>query len=45
MVYEKAYKKHHHVKILIPEVKEADPNNIDPTSSPITQVSFGEALE
>ena len=29
------------VKILIPEVKEADPNNIVPTSSTITQLSIG----
>ena len=32
------------VKILIPEVKEADPNNIVPTSSTITQLSIGDAL-
>ena len=32
------------IKILIPEVKEADPNNIVPTSSTIIQLSIGDAL-
>ena len=32
------------VNILIPEVKEADPNNLVPTSSTITQLSIGDAL-
>ena len=32
------------VKLYIPEVKEADPNNIVPTSSTITQLSIGDAL-
>ena len=29
---------------MIPEVKEADPNNIVPTSSTIIQLSIGDAL-
>ena len=32
------------IKLLIPEVKEADPNNIVPTSSTIIQLSIGDAL-
>tara|TARA_B100001250_G_scaffold351634_1_gene323900 strand:+ start:31 stop:1005 length:975 start_codon:yes stop_codon:yes gene_type:complete len=32
------------IKILIPEVKEADPNNLVPTSSTIIQLSIGDAL-
>jgi len=32
------------IKLHIPEVKEADPNNIVPTSSTITQLSIGDAL-
>jgi len=32
------------IKVLIPEVKEADPNNIVPTSSTIIQLSIGDAL-
>ncbi len=32
------------IKILLPEVKEADPNNIVPTSSTIVQLSIGDAL-
>jgi len=32
------------IKLLIPEVKEADPNNIVPTSSTITQLCIGDAL-
>ena len=32
------------IKLLIPEVKEADPNNIVPTSSTIIQMSIGDAL-
>ncbi len=32
------------IKLLLPEVKEADPNNIVPTSSTIVQLSIGDAL-
>ena len=32
------------IKLLIPEIKEADPNNIVPTSSTIIQLSIGDAL-
>ncbi len=32
------------IKLLLPEIKEADPNNIVPTSSTIIQLSIGDAL-